>query len=1682
MTSWTTTPRPARRDRELALQLFGTFTEENRATLARAALLRMFDEATYRAVLRTDGAVSLRRLHELGGAELLPGGDAKYRVHSGLRDVAWASWYTGTATRAVPAELRAFAGRIAGHSGLPAPDRLRALLLVDEARTMDVLASEFEACVQRMDLAGCRNLLDALADPLLRPHVSKRLLARCNELTRVLTARELHRSAFLSAARYLSRPALEAGLDRLLDGGPHVLRLVGSGGYGKTTLLRWFISRRCVEPGIPCALVDLDVVDSVNAARYPFLIALEIAHQLNGQLTGAPFEELLREHGSFRRLLIRQAGALGPADTPILGTETAQISAEEVRERFLAVFADLPPDEPVVIVVDTLEEAALQQDGDVDQLANLLVELRSRTVVRLVLSGRHTRTEDGIRGFRRLAASTPQCQVGAFESAESRKYLASTRGIERDDLISAIVLRVHGVPWQLALYADVVKRYPDITVAALNGLDPGVAWAVDRVVARIHSGVVQWLIRYGSIPRRLSRGFAEEVLLPRIIESMTGSALDHPERDPVPPGAAPVFPVGAFDGDFDAVWNRLVGYAARSSWVWIIPGMPETIEFEVPLREAMRTLVRAQPIHDVLRRDAIRYYESVADRSPDWVTPTIETMYHRFRLDGFPAAEQWYGAVAQAWRDNRPDWVVRLSEDLLGPDYLDDREPVELRPGLPLVEDELVSAAHAERAWALATIARNRNASGDDLLWSRVERSIAAVANLPVAPGPRLRLIAADAALSIARNRPDAAARLLGDADLRGLAAEEIAIVNRVLADALGALGDLDGRRMRLIAALDHAESPASAAENLGQLAAYELTIGHLDHAEARTAQAIGLHPPASEPAGLRRLRIQVAMGLGRPATALRLAAEDGFEQERITALVALGRAPEAVDLCTKAMNEVADRSRHAELLVLRGLASAELFDVDRALDDFLRARSEYTQSVDHERAGLACVRAAELMLRKIGNLREAEHLLDEAMGMPLHRGGDAWRAVMLVRAELDALRGNRDSAARRAASVLDSLDATTPPSRFVDVVLAALPAAPALAETWLPALTEQLTRITPPSARLAAIGTLDRVAWTPWGAQLAGVVFDGSDDDVEAPPGEPADAAWLDLRRAHLHRVAGQEDHAVRLATAATEVLGKDTFLARWRLLELIAQCRLPDRKAAPDPLWEADFPLLSAVTKLSHADLMFADTSTHRMRLVLDQAGRALDEGTQRPTRWRWRILELRQRLASRELNAELVEHYRRRAEAALVDIGQREQHRGGDLSPDLHRVRPEVRLNVMLEPAGALVVFADGRELLRLPAGHDLVAAVRQELARRAKSPLVRWTREATRRSSLLDVRRPLRAGSATGRFDLRISADPPLAQLPWELLTFAGKHLSEVPGLRVMYRSQAALRGDQIRVRVLQEALLEAGAEFAPGPLDGYLGQETQRAVTLLQYRSGLTVDGVAGPKTWKSLRERTIARRAPRVVVLEREPGTEFSSARGYSPVGADDLATVYEQAGWEVQTLRGGDLSMLEVAVPPVPIDVLHVNASMDVSGSVPYLDFGSSDLGWSLDRSEDVPVTALDHALYQISLRGHTPLVVLDIAASPRVTSETVRQLLLRNDFAHQLLALGKAHSVLVTGLAAGPDAAAAQAQLVTALSRPGSTPADVVEELHAGPGDHLRRTALFTALRPDLMPRISPERHRSR
>lgn len=57
-----------------------------------------------------------------------------------------------------------------------------------------------------------------------------------------------------------------------------------------------------------------------------------------------------------------------------------------------------------------------------------------------------------------------------------------------------------------------------------------------------------------------------------------------------------------------------------------------------------------------------------------------------------------------------------------------------------------------------------------------------------------------------------------------------------------------------------------------------------------------------------------------------------------------------------------------------------------------------------------------------------------------------------------------------------------------------------------------------------------------------------------------------------------------------------------------------------------------------------------------------------------------------------------------------------------------------------------------------------------------------------------------------------------------------------------------------VRLLQQALLEAGESLPRFGVDGQFGPETENAVRNFQRRQNLVVDGIAGPQTYQRLRE------------------------------------------------------------------------------------------------------------------------------------------------------------------------------------------------------------------------------------
>ncbi len=298
-------------------------------------------------------------------------------------------------------------------------------------------------------------------------------------------------------------------------------------------------------------------------------------------------------------------------------------------------------------------------------------------------------------------------------------------------------------------------------------------------------------------------------------------------------------------------------------------------------------------------------------------------------------------------------------------------------------------------------------------------------------------------------------------------------------------------------------------------------------------------------------------------------------------------------------------------------------------------------------------------------------------------------------------------------------------------------------------------------------------------------------------------------------------------------------------------------------------------------------------------------------------------------------------------------------------------------------------------------------------------------------------PLLVQGLTEPVDLCLTvAQPELAQVPWELAVTARGMLATDDRVRCVYRMPRTRRAGTVRTGVLQEALdlLEAD----PGPVDGLMGPQTTRAMLQVQRSLGLEADGVADPVTWENLRaELSRRRRRPHVLILRRGATRQLESQRGHQMGGAD-LEIAYAREGWGVAVADDPNGRLLDRLAKAVPVpDVIHVSATMEGLGTVPYIDFGAStysrESAWVSEASDTVTVTDLDRFVSRMPAGRPAPLVVLDIARPAR-PSELIRQLLLRNDFAHQLATLGNTAVVLATGLTPTGDSRQIE-QLVTKL-----------------------------------------------
>jgi tetratricopeptide (TPR) repeat protein len=1701
-----------------------------RRALTRCSLVNGFDEAMYEAVLRDPEGPSLAGLLRDRSIEPLPGVPGDYQVTEELREAAWSSWWSGDGPAAdatgIPEELRSLAATIAKYciDAGRSVEALRALVLANQEEAARWFERQFEERDGALDLPGCQDLLDALAEPDRATLIGQRLADLRNDREAHLGARSLWHGALLATGRYLRREPIEARLLALLKGEPtRALRVHASAGMGKSMTLQWFIANYCVPQRVPCALVDLDAVDPVNATRHPWLVVLEMAAQLNVQMERAPFGELLSSYSTYRSLLVPQGEDLLRFGAAAIGSAAASLDGEDIRSRFTAAVEESSPGTPVLIIVDTFEEAVLRPAGDPEALVEVLADLHDAAPqVRLVLSGRRAAQESWLT---RLEARLPQSviadlEIPGFEYEEACCYLTERRGMDgQDGLLPAIIARARvpetepgagpgrSSPWLLSLLADVFQHSPGIDRATVEQLDPELAWCIDRIIGRIQNDALQWLVRYGVVPRRLRRDLAEKVLLPRMAAGMLGSDDDRPEHDNRPPGSTPVFrtgltlPVDA--GAFRALWDDLLRYAATtSSWVRAAPGDPDTVVLHPSVIGPLRRLLAAQPVYRLLHEDAARYYQDLARLDPDrWATWTRETLYHRFQLDGARAGGAWRAALNQARAGRRLDRVAELAGEILGPEYVDEDGHVrELRPGVGVIDAQLQVEAHVERAWALARLARDAGRVGDHPDWSTVDISLHEARRIPEGdqavrlPETAWRL--ARAALLVARGLAQAAMEVLGPATEDQQVSEEGCAALVIRAEALRDLGRPEEARAALLAARDMADQLGD--DGLSARIArwlYEDAAARGRYDEALRWLRTTTGEPAPGQTRLAEAGLMLKMGL--PAAAERLATIPAEQDElalsaerRAVALVTLGRPLAAFELCEQVLASAPDRllpDRTSAFLALRGRAAGELLDVDGALDGFVIAKNTWFQLQDQERAAFWTAEAARLHLRVLGNLKEAEQYLDETARLPLETGGSSWTRCQLLRAELQGRLGDVDRAVGNCHEVLETLRSLRRrPELLVEASVHAVSVATWANDTdrFSNALLAAVRAVTPGSAALALLGGLELCRGR---LKVAERLLEVVQAKPGEPPAGPEDAAWRTLQLAEVQRLAGRRRKAAENATHAVRVLaGRDPF-AWWTWLQLMERIGpvTADEPVPPPPADEAAWPLLNAAHELLLASRRMAIDPPERTDARLDRAEALLSSSSTRLTRWHGLLQQTRSRVAAARGNRAEASRRAQMATAVYVELG--DEH-APVVAEDTRRAGwPEVAVHAAYEPGRGIVVTADGRPVGGLSPVAPLPVALDHQRRTTARSPLLKHLAGTIREDRGIRglVPEPAVERGVGEPVDLRLTMEPPLvAQLPWELARTSRGLLVADDRVRFAYRAPEEGRSRTVQARALQRALGRAG--FPPGPIDGLDGPMTRRAVADLQHAAGLEADGIAGPRVWEALRRWSTEEpriRRPRVLVLRRASDAELHIKRGRSVEGYE-IEVLYARAGWQVdgiEDMTSEGVERYAAMARTWPVHLLHVSGTMEETGSVPYLDFGVTagdgpSPAWEPAQTGVLAVTLLSRLAGQLATEAGPPLVVLDVVA-PTTFSEALRQLLLRNDFAYQLMRLSEVETVLATGLATSSWSRTMSEHLAFGLISPGRMAAEVAHELQRTPDDDdvgllsTAGTALFSSLPPDAM-----------
>lgn len=1552
-----------------------------RTALMRCAVVSSFDRRLAESELLSDaGAATFDEVIAMTDVEPVPRQSEVYRVRPAARSRYWSAWWPAGGSVAptdLPPDLRALLEDLARYydEHKQSLDLLAQRCLIQPDLAKELFLDLYHQADTAFNLPECRDLIDVLSDPDRISLLPQSLLDLRNDKLAYLRARGLWSAAYFHTAQF-SEPAgvgaVYAGL--LGPDGPRVLNLHAPGGRGKTMQLRWLIARRLVPSSaadglaggrIPCALVDFDDIDPINATRYPWLVLLEVAAQLNDQLSSPPFSPLLEENGWAMPLLRRNPADPSRADAASLRVHSPGArEATRVPEKFERVLDEHFRDSPVVIVFDTLEEIHLRPQGDLQALLDVVGTLLDRVRgLRLVLAGRHPVSE--ILGS--AAASLPdmiEMEVCPFTDLEADHYLGVLRGIENPSTRQAIAAKAAGDPFLLAMLADVVQERPQLSTTELMQYPADVIYLIRRVVNRIHEPGVRWLLRYGVVPRRLTFAFVRDVMEPYLRDAMSGRlADDDPADDELPPdldGDEPSFRTNVLeypgaDLSLEDLWTSLRRYASSTSWVSEVAGASDTLRFRAEVIVPMRRIISNRKVYRRLHRDAVKYFEGKVAADPGGpVTWTREAIYHHFQLEGKAAVSYWRAAVEAQGDD--AERRATIAAELLEPDYIDENgDPHAWGSGELIVDYATIIDARFENCLALIDQAREQNLQPDDPVWNQAEKGLAGALRAETRLGRQVIDPARKAyvlgALTLKSGRPGDARAEVRTALAGAPSAAERGRLEVLLGDAESALGAPDAvdsyRR-----ALATVRTPSNRTSIRRRIIVAQAEQDALREAHSEYEKALVKAAPGGEHAGLQILGadIQLRCGYATKAEASALDAVAGGESAAarlgVAAAIARCELRHALDLAAQAEPGVVGPTESGGLIVSSdaatgreafGLAASELMDYEAAAAALETARSLWYSQGDVEAVARCSVASAGLEFRQIGDVKVAEQHLIEAEALNLAAGGDGWLRARLLRAQLMDQKGATADAMGSIHQTLSALrSAGAPPRRLIRTAVVGLNYGDEGEKAaMLDLLAEQCALVTPVSARVVALAGLKDVAELPGErcairlTRLRRLLVLTRDDRLT-----DLDRAMLHMTVAEVERLSGAKDAArsrIVRALASLRQAKTVSWLRPWSLaLDRVGHgASGPSRKDIQRFVREMDaHPLLCAAFLVERAEARIANGGPGPAASdLLKEAGQYLSKCPGKDTKWHMRLQYAQASLAEDDhgsdgkallavaggialgLGLALWQRHRRRTEVA-------------DPTTDLTKRRALLRLAHATQ--GRLTVDTTIPALPEAFAEHSEPPYPFGEYSEDPYSLAAGfaevWLRsgmeaEGTLGSLLLPPRSvsALRSAAyAPVEFRLQIQ-DRALGFLPWEMARVPGPGglVIEEPAVAGVVRTGDAVAVRHDEVTFVQAALNVAGNHGLA--TDGEFGPRTSEALKRYQDSLGVPSDGMLRPDLLDRLQYDMARVRLPTspgqpasgplVVLVQPDTHRQINAMRGKASLGVN-IESLYSFLGFRVLRLE----------------------------------------------------------------------------------------------------------------------------------------------------------------------------------